>query len=343
MPYNSTYKRNPFGRYTGYSDLLAQQQQNIQGNSAYDTGMAGVSKAGPIGGVIGGVTQLGDAIGRPIRKRAEEIDPETGAYRDIGKATRMSQVGSAFNPFKNVTETFQDPGATNREKWGAAIGMATGVPVGNLFAKGKYKRKEEERMAEFQKQKEDQLKASTYNQRMSELQSAPQMSFKNGGKLPVVDSNYMGRTGQRSFKDETFTFNPEQIRSAKVGDIVERSAFKIPNTDIVAGYRVRKKGESLPTMSFLDDRYRQYIIPQDGELQSIPEGFSGYANGGKMNYANGGYMEETRYNPDVTYFANGGTHEESSYGGIPLGKNRVEEKEIRYKDYIFSNRLPYDG
>lgn len=42
----------------------------------------------------------------------------------------------------------------------------------------------------------------------------------------------------------------------------------------------------------------------------------------------------------VTQYSTGGTHEENSLGGIPIGrKSSVEQGEVRYKDYIFSNRL----
>jgi len=68
-----------------------------------------------------------------------------------------------------------------------------------------------------------------------------------------------------------------------------------------------------------------------------------YPNGGKLNsYAGGGNIQElTRYNDDITSYQSGGsTHEESPYGGIPIGrKGTVEHGEFRYGDYIFSNRF----
>jgi hypothetical protein len=57
--------------------------------------------------------------------------------------------------------------------------------------------------------------------------------------------------------------------------------------------------------------------------------------------ADGGYLEQTRYNPDITAYNSGGsTHETSPYGGIPIGnKGSVESGEVRYGDYIFSDRF----
>jgi len=67
------------------------------------------------------------------------------------------------------------------------------------------------------------------------------------------------------------------------------------------------------------------------------------ANGGQMNsYTGGGKIQElTRFNPDITSYQSGGsTHETSPYGGIPIGnKGSVESGEIRYGDYIFSDRF----
>ena len=46
----------------------------------------------------------------------------------------------------------------------------------------------------------------------------------------------------------------------------------------------------------------------------------------------------------LTYFGAGGTHEQNPLGGIPIGKdkngtpNLVEEGEVKWNDYIFSNR-----
>lgn len=54
----------------------------------------------------------------------------------------------------------------------------------------------------------------------------------------------------------------------------------------------------------------------------------------------GKYLNETRYNNNITYYANGGSHGSNPNGGIPIGnRGLVEQDEFRYKDYIFSNRF----
>jgi hypothetical protein len=45
---------------------------------------------------------------------------------------------------------------------------------------------------------------------------------------------------------------------------------------------------------------------------------------------------------NTTVYANGGTHESNPYSGIQIGNNSlVEEDEVRFGDYIFSNRIPF--
>jgi uncharacterized protein YbaR (Trm112 family) len=64
----------------------------------------------------------------------------------------------------------------------------------------------------------------------------------------------------------------------------------------------------------------------------------------KLNYfAMGGNMDN-----GINVFNTGGTHESNPFGGIPQGigangrPNLVEEGEVKFKDYIFSNRLKVD-
>ncbi len=83
------------------------------------------------------------------------------------------------------------------------------------------------------------------------------------------------------------------------------------------------------------------------KILNAPKGKYSPAMRKKANFAknfakaNGGYLEESRYNPDITTYTSGGsTHETSPYGGIPIGnKGSVESGEVRYGDYIFSDRF----
>lgn len=67
-----------------------------------------------------------------------------------------------------------------------------------------------------------------------------------------------------------------------------------------------------------------------------------FAQGGNL-FAYGG-----DFSNGVNKFSGGGTHEENPYGGIPQGigengePNLVEENEVKWNDYIFSDRLKLD-
>lgn len=66
----------------------------------------------------------------------------------------------------------------------------------------------------------------------------------------------------------------------------------------------------------------------------------------RNHFAQGGNVYNQ--NEDIVEYQNGGTHEQNPYGGVPISMdqngqpNMVEEGEVKYKDYIFSNRIPFD-
>lgn len=65
---------------------------------------------------------------------------------------------------------------------------------------------------------------------------------------------------------------------------------------------------------------------------------------GNNIFAHGGQFDN-----GVNNFGTGGTHEQSAFGGIPVGMgengepNLVEEGEVKWNDYIFSDRLKIDS
>ena len=70
------------------------------------------------------------------------------------------------------------------------------------------------------------------------------------------------------------------------------------------------------------------------------------AYGGKINkMSNGGHTHGAEWDNGITVFDNGDTHEQNPNGGVQIGidpqgvPNMVEEGEVKYNDYIFSNRI----
>lgn len=69
-------------------------------------------------------------------------------------------------------------------------------------------------------------------------------------------------------------------------------------------------------------------------------------NAAKWNHSNGGFINiDPNFNMGIQYINEGGTHKENPYGGVQIGvdnegvPNLVEEGEIIYNNYVFSNRI----
>ncbi len=65
-------------------------------------------------------------------------------------------------------------------------------------------------------------------------------------------------------------------------------------------------------------------------------------------YDRGGLLHNQTFTNGVSYINNGGTHEQNPYEGVPMGMdsegvpNLVEEGEVIFNDYVYSNRLKVD-
>lgn len=86
--------------------------------------------------------------------------------------------------------------------------------------------------------------------------------------------------------------------------------------------------------------------------QSMKELLNIAAMGGKLDIKDKGRNKENKlpddFNNGVTVIENGGTHENNPLGGVPQGignngkQNVVEQGEVKYNDYVFSNRIVAD-
>lgn len=271
---------------------------------------------------------------------------------------------------------------------GALIATGVGIPIGIGLAasgvsdigaeiSGDIKAKKDQEALNEQAMGYD--RQQTINQRLSEIESQPQMQFSKGGLMSSYSNGGIFKGDPRI---KTTSYTPEQLRMASEGDIVEQRPYYNPDTRELMGYEIYKKGIPGPTYvnisnQDIDDtgkfKYKDKTFFKGTE---IPE--TGFAKGGwiqkAINPAHKGYCtpmtkstctphrkalarrfksgdlskkadggnldEETRFKPNMTYYANGGTHEQSPTNGIPIGsKGLVEEGEFRYGDYIFSDRI----
>jgi hypothetical protein len=126
------------------SAYYASQQPASDSENIYNQSMGAVSKAGAIGGVIGGVAAVGDAAGAKVRKDTEAKDLKTGKYKNIDSASGAAFVGMAANPFKSQVEVYGDKELSlgTKLKFTAAHMLTPGGLGGGLAAKSVYKDKE---------------------------------------------------------------------------------------------------------------------------------------------------------------------------------------------------------
>lgn len=135
---------------------------------------------------------------------------------------------------------------------------------------------------------------------------------------------------------------------ALIGAIVGAAAS---GTAWIAGdQRANKRSKSLNRMIDYGNQRRLQTLEnaaqnldrnQDLQMQS-----TFYRNGGRLNLmANGGHTNGAMWDNGLTHFNEGGNHTENPFGGIVIGAdaegtpNLVEEGEVKWKDYIFSNSL----
>lgn len=123
-----------------YAQQLSQAQNS--GDRTYASTMGAVSQAGPMGGIIGGITAIGDSIGKPIKQKAERQDEITGAYTNQGAAYRGNVAGGMLNPYKTLTSVTSDPAASKKDKALAYANMAVPGLFSVFGAKGFTKRKD---------------------------------------------------------------------------------------------------------------------------------------------------------------------------------------------------------
>lgn len=148
--------------------------------------------------------------------------------------------------------------------------------------------------------------------------------------------------------DELEAWRTSSIKDLEEGKNHLRSVYLNPNTGI---YEFMKS-KNHPTLHFETDWYnsndpeavefrKNYDLDMSGDYYKyVPKkkAFGGDLNTHGADFANGQII-----------VGNGGTHEENPMEGVPMGMdaegnpNLVEQGEVIFNDYVFSNRLFADG
>lgn len=164
----------------------ASQTNEDSGDSVYNQGMQAVGQIGPIGKVIQGGAALGDTVGKPVRNNAEQIDPNTGRYKDVNQATIMGRGGATLNPFKQLTTVLSDKDASAETKAKvAASNLLTGGLGSGIFM-GSYYKDKDKAMANRANKNLAMLNAANRMDKMNQLVSARNAQEEN----PTINKMY---------------------------------------------------------------------------------------------------------------------------------------------------------
>jgi hypothetical protein len=168
------------------SAYYSSQAPENEGDVVYNQGMQIVGQLGPWGKIIQGGAAIGEAIYKPIRKDAEQIDPKTGRYKDVNKATVMGRVGATFNAGKAQATVLLDKEASNETK---AKFMASNLLTGGLgtgLFMGSYYKDKDKAMASRANKNLAMLNAANRMDKMNQLVAARNAQEEN----PTINRIY---------------------------------------------------------------------------------------------------------------------------------------------------------
>lgn len=144
--------------------------------------------------------------------------------------------------------------------------------------------------------------------------------------------------------DELEAWRTSSVKDLNSGKNHLRSVYLNPDTGIYEFI----KSKNHPTLHFETDWYNsndpEAIKFRNNYNLDMSSDYYKYvpkkkAFGGELNTHGGDFSN------GVTFINNGGTHEQNPFEGVPIGvapdgkPNLVEEGEVLYNDYVFSNRL----
>ena len=280
---------------------------------------AGASVGGPIGAIVGGVVGLGSAIGgwlggnKKAKRKARRLNREAreANERALSSFETRANTIDAQNDFNMLA---------NFSAYGGPLDFGSGT-IGYDFA-NKYLNNQE--MSAMSKQKLTSLPNS--------FQSLPEMNTYNafafGGNLfDEVVGNGFNQVFPMVQQEQTVQAaniakdgGGIHIKKKNRGKFTEYCGGKVTSECIARGKR-----SSNPTTR------KRATFAQNARNWNA---FGGWLNTQGGDFTNG-----------VTFIDEGGSHEENPYQGIQIGvdpegaPNLVEQGEVVYDDYVFSDRM----
>ena len=344
-----------------WKDVRGVSNGELFGNtlSAVGSGaMAGASVGGPWGAVAGAAIGLGGSLagiftGKNKAKRKA---------RFLNQASKVANNTAVDNYDFQVDEVMQD-NARDAMKYAYA---AEGGPI-NIKKKNRGKFTESANRAGMGVQEyarhilanKDKY-SSTLVKRANFARNAASWKHAKGGPIknipfedwyktvPIDRNDTTSYNLRRAYElapfNELEAWRTSSVKALNSGKNHLRSVYLNPDTGI---YEFMKS-KNHPTLHFETDWYNSndpeaikfrnnYNLDMNGDYYKyVPKK---KAFGGELNTHGGDFSN------GVTFINNGGTHEQNPFEGVPMGvapdgkPNLVQEGEVLYNDYIFSNRL----
>lgn len=344
-----------------WKDVRGVSNSELFGNtlSAVGSGaMAGASVGGPWGAVAGAAIGLGGSLagiftGKNKAKRKA---------RFLNQAAKVANNTAIDNYDFQVDDVMQD-NARNAMKYAYA---AEGGPI-NIKKKNIGKFTESANRAGMGVQEyarhilanKDKY-SSTLVKRANFARNAASWKHAEGGPIknipfedwyktvPIDRNDTTAYNLRRAYElapfDELEAWRTSSVKDLNSGKNHLRSVYLNPDTGI---YEFMKS-KNHPTLHFETDWYNsndpEAIKFRNNYNLDMSSDYYKYvpkkkAFGGELNTHGGDFSN------GVTFINSGGTHEQNPFEGVPIGvapdgqPNLVEEGEVLYNDYVFSNRL----
>lgn len=126
----------------------------------------------------------------------------------------------------------------------------------------------------------------------------------------------------------------------------------LAGTALANGGGIHIKPSKRGTFTAAATKHGKSVQAFASQVLANPENYSpamvkkaNFARNASKWHENGGPIFKTDYDMGLTFINNGGTHEQNPYGGVFMGiapdgqPNQVEEGEVIFNDYVYSNRL----
>ena len=207
------------------------------------------------------------------------------------------------------------------------------------------------------KQKIDRLNAQIDKANADRLYkyhtAADNLAAKNNFEMQSNYAAYGGPLYYDSFGDgpTSYSLMTDDLYNKRLATLSKQSMSALPNSfmadinEFAEGGDIKIKPENRGKLTALKKRTGKTEAELWSEgSPSVRKMITFARNARKWQKANGGRLDTT-FDNGVTFIGNGGTHEGNLIGGVPMGiapdgnPNLVEEGEVIYNDYVFSNRL----